>query len=209
MGHWWVAIRESTSLACFSPGSFVARSLGKQNTWSPPPVGSARQAQSGALLATRRHVRAGIPPSPPHPHLFPLVRHTGPPTAHVCRLVPAVQNQRRSPTSLPPRPHLLSQPSWFRDGRNKASFQKHLSKLRAHSDWACLGHRPASGPVAVGGQYMDWQVRGRVRVPWLFMSSPRAGAEERTWVLLLASLLSAGLWASPPSASGLCLHNFR
>lgn len=32
---WWAVIRESTRRACFSPVSFRARSLRKQNTWSP------------------------------------------------------------------------------------------------------------------------------------------------------------------------------
>ena len=159
MGHWWAAIRESTSRACFSPGSFVVRSLGKQNAWSPPPMGCACQVQSGALLATSAKLGPGFHPPHSSPHLFPCVGHTSSPTAHICGPAPAVHDQRRSPISFPPRPNLLPQPSWFGAGRNKASFQKHLSKPRAHSDWTCLGHRPTPGPVAVGGQVSVWTGR--------------------------------------------------
>lgn len=66
---WWAVIRESTSSACFSPASFTAWSRSKQNTWSPPQMGSACRVQSGSLAATSCQIRAGDSPSPPALHI--------------------------------------------------------------------------------------------------------------------------------------------
>lgn len=119
---WWVVIRESTSSACFSPGSFIAWSLSKQNTWSPLQMASACWVQSETLLATRYRVWAGdsTAPTPSSSH------HLGSPTAHVCSPRPC--SSRPLPPSITTSftTKAPAQPSLLRAGGNKVSFQKHF-----------------------------------------------------------------------------------
>lgn len=145
---WWAVIRESTSTACFSPASFIAWSRSKQNTWSPPQMGSACRVQSGALAATRCQIRAGDSPSPPALH---IIWELG--FSHRPCLQPRPCSSRPLPQPvLIPFTTKASVPALLGSSGHagiKLLSRNTFSKPRTDSDWTSLGHMLTSEPIAV------------------------------------------------------------
>lgn len=145
--------------------------LGKQNARSPhTQMGSAGQAQAGA----RGPPDAKLAPPTLPMHWAHWFSHP-----HICS-----PDHHHSPSHFLPDQSFSPQPSQFRAGRNRASFQRStFSKPRSHSDWTSVGHMPTSEPIVVGGRVSVLTGRLRAgggRVPLPFISGHGAGVVGRT-----------------------------
>lgn len=116
---WRAVVRESTSSACFPPGSFIARSLSKQSARSPPQTASACWVRSETPLATRGQVWAGDStaptPDPSSHQLGTLVL----PLPTLAGLGPAAGTTATAH-------HRVLHRQGSRPGRNKASSQRYF-----------------------------------------------------------------------------------